>query len=70
MTHWKQKVAMAKNMNNDNCQCMQNEPQRCKIKVGKFQLITVLCFGDIDETSQGGEEILPTPCINRVKQYL
>ena len=53
MIHWKQKVAMAATYNNEYCQCMQNDPQSCRIKVRKFHFIIFWCFGVIEDSSQG-----------------
>ena len=48
-------------LNNKYCQCMQNNSQRCEIKVRKFHLIIFCCFGVIEENSQEGEFPHPLP---------
>ena len=39
---------------NEYCQCIQNDPQRCRIKLRKFHSIIFWRFGVIDESSGGG----------------
>ena len=44
MTHWKQKVAIETSYNNNHCQRIQNESQRCKVKVAKCYFIILWHF--------------------------
>ena len=52
---------------NEYCQYMQYDPQRCKIKMGKFHFIILWRFGVIEERFQGGIHPPPPPGLERVK---
>ena len=54
MTHWKQKLSISTSSSNEHCQCMQNESQRCKVKVVKCHFIILWRSGVIEEKPQGG----------------
>ena len=51
--HSKQKVAMATMKINENCDYVQNDPHRCKIKLEKFHFHILCCFGVIMESLPG-----------------
>ena len=44
---------------NENCYYVQNDPHRCKIKLGKFHFDIFRCFGDIKESLPGRAESAP-----------
>ena len=45
---------MATPETNGNCHYVQNGPQRCKIKLEKFHVDILCCFGVIKESLPGG----------------
>ena len=56
MTHWKQKVAMAKSKKNEHCQGIKNVSPRCKTKVAKFYYVILWCFEFYRGKARGGRE--------------
>ena len=54
VTDRKQKVAMETSWSNEHCQCMQNDPQRCKIKAGKFHFIILWPLELLRKVLKGG----------------
>ena len=61
VTHSEQKVAMATPEINENCHYVQNDSNRCKIKLEKFHFDVLFCFGVIKESLPGGTESAPPP---------
>ena len=49
-TQSKQKVAMAAPEDNENCHCVQNDPQRHKIKLERIYFNILWCYGAIKES--------------------
>ena len=49
-----QKVAMATHEINENCHYVQNDPHKCRIKLGKFHFDILWCFGVIKESLPEG----------------
>ena len=39
---------------NENCHYVQNDPHKCRIKLGKFHFDILCCFGVIKESLPGG----------------
>ena len=39
---------------NENCRYVQNDPHKCRIKLGKFHFDILCCFGVIKESLPGG----------------
>ena len=39
---------------NENCCYVQNDPHKCRIKLGKFNFDILCCFGAIKESLLGG----------------
>ena len=39
---------------NENCHYVQNDPHKCRIKLGKFHFDILCCFGAIKESLLGG----------------
>ena len=46
---------------NENCHYVQNDPHKCRIKLGKFHFDVLCCFGVIKESLPGGAESAPFP---------
>ena len=46
---------------NENCHYVQNDPHKCRIKLGKFYFDILCCFGVIKESLPGGAESAPPP---------
>ena len=59
-THSLHNVAMATSDINENCNYVQNDPPKCRIKLGKGHFDILCCFGVIKESSLG-EESAPPP---------
>ena len=61
---------------NENCHYVQNDPHKCRIKLGKFHFDILCCLGVIKESLPGGRnpppgEIGLSKCIYTLnKQYL
>ena len=45
---------MATSLNNEHCQCIKKVSKKCKIKVEKFHIIILWCFGAIKKKAIGG----------------
>ena len=56
-----QKVAMVTPEITENCHYVQNDPHKCRIKLGKFDFDILCCFGVIKERLLGGRNPLPPP---------
>ena len=39
---------------NENCHYVQNDPHKCRIKLGEFHFDILCCFGVIKESLLGG----------------
>ena len=47
---------------NENCDHVKNDPQKCKIKLEKFHFNIFWCYGVIEESFRGGVRICtPSP---------
>ena len=46
---------------NENCHYVQNDPHKCRIKLGKFHSDILYCFGVIKESLLRGAESAPPP---------
>ena len=44
---------------NENCHYVQNDPHKCRIKLGKFHFDILCCFGVIKESLAGGRNPPP-----------
>ena len=42
---------------NENCHYVQNDPHKCRIKLGKFHFDILCCFGVIKESLPGGDRV-------------
>ena len=47
-------MAMATPEINENCHYVQNDPHKCRIKLGKFHFDILCCSGVIKESLLGG----------------
>ena len=46
---------------NENCHYVQNDPHKCRIKLGRFHFDILCCFGVIKESLPGGQNLPPPP---------
>ena len=44
---------------NENCHYVKNDPQKCRIKLGKFHFDILCCYGVIEESLPWGAESAP-----------